>query len=248
MDVDSDVVASQKPMKVKPVLIVGTVVLVGISAGLGAGAAYYWMQATALPPATQIAEAAPPVLATNRPNPSAESILAQKLATGDGVRYEGNNRVAITLSEAEMNQIILDGLAQVPEAQSMLQSAQGIHTSIQGQRVRSGITLNPADLPTENLPSQAQRALDMATLFGNQSLYVGFEGSPRVENGRLVLGNDTQIQVGRINLTLADIERVTGLNAAQLSQTASVTLPQTGLTLDGLEFADGTAILRGAMP
>lgn len=241
-------VALRNAMKVKPVLIVGTVVLVGLSAGLGAGAAYYWMQATALPPATQTAEAAPVVLATHRPNPSAESVLAQKLATGEGVRHEGNNRVAITLSEPEVNQLILDGLAQVPEAQPMLQSAQGIRTSIEGQRVRSGITLNPADLPTENLPPQAQRALDMATLFGNQSIYVGIEGSPRVENGRLMLGNDTRVQVGRINLTLADIERATGMSTDKLNQTLSVTLPQTGLTLDGLEFADGAAILRGSMP
>jgi hypothetical protein len=235
-------------MKVKPVLIVGTVVLVGLAAGAGAGAAYYWMKATALPPATETAAASPVVLATNQPNASAETIIAQKLASGDGVRYEDNNRVAITLSEPEVNQLILDGLAQVPEAQSVLQSAQGISTTIQGQRVRSGITLNPADLPTESLPPQAQRALEMATLFGSQSLYVGIEGSPRVENGQLVLGDDTQVQVGRINLTLADIERATGMSAEQIGQTLSVTLPQTGLTLDGLEFADGAAILRGAMP
>lgn len=235
-------------MKVKPVLIVGTVVLVGLAAGAGAGATYYWMKATALLPATETAAASPVVLATNQPNASAETIIAQKLASGDGVRYEDNNRVAIALSEPEVNQLILDGLAQVPEAQSVLQSAQGISTTIQGQRVRSGITLNPADLPTESLPPQAQRALDMATLFGSQSLYVGIEGSPRVENGRLVLGDDTQVQVGRINLTLADIERATGMSAEQIGQTLSVTLPQTGLTLDGLEFTDGAAILRGVMP
>ncbi|QQE66733.1 hypothetical protein GFS31_34340 [Leptolyngbya sp. BL0902] len=235
-------------MKVKPVLIVGTVVLVGLAAGAGAGAAYYWMQATALPPAIQVANATSPELVVNQPNTSAEAVLAQKLATGEGVRYEGNNRIAITLTEAEMSQVILDGLAQVPEAQPLLQSAQGIQTTIEGQRVRTGLTLNPADLPTENLPPQAQRALGMATLLGNQSLYVGIEGSPRVENGRLVLDPNTQIQVGRINLTLSDLERATGLNADQLSRAASVTLPQTGLTLDGLEFSEGTAILRGAMP
>lgn len=234
-------------MKVKPVLIVGTVVLVGLAAGAGAGAAYYWMQATAVPPAVETASVAPVVLA-NQPNTSAETVIAQKLASGEGVRYEANNRVAITLSEPEVNQLILDGLAQVPEAQSVLQSAQGISTTIQGQRVRSGITLNPADLPTESLPPQAQRALEMATLFGSQSLYVGIEGRLGVENGRLVLGDDTQVQVGRINLTLTDLERATGMSADQISQTLSVTLPQTGLTLDGLEFTDGAAILRGAMP
>ncbi len=235
-------------MKVKPVLIIGTVVLVGLAAGAGAGAAYYWMQTRDLPPATQVADAVPLSLATHQPNASAETIIAQKLASGEGVRYEGNNRVAITLSEPEVNQIILDGLAQVPEAQSVLQSAQGMSTTIQGQRVRSGITLNPAALPTESLPPQAQRALEMATLFGGQSLYVGIEGSPKVENGRLVLSDDTQVQIGRINLTLADIERATGMSADQIGQTLSVTLPQTGLTVDGLEFADGAAILRGAMP
>ena len=234
-------------MKVKPVVILGTVALVGLAAGAGAGAAYYWRQATALPPAMEVAEAAPMPTAP-QPNASAEAVLAQKLATGDGVRREGNHRVAITLTETEMNQILIDGLAQVPEAQGLLQSAQGIRTTIEGQRVRSGITLNPADLPTDSLPPPAQRALGMATLFGNQPLYVGIEGSPRVENGQLVLGQDTRIQVGRLNLTLADVERITGLGADQLNQVITITLPQTGLTLDGLEFSEGTAILRGDLP
>lgn len=240
-----DVVESQV-MKKKPFLWLGAFVLVGMTAGAGAGAAYYWLQATNQPP--EVAAATTTAVSTTVPS-SADpgALIERKLATGEGVRYEGNNRVAITLSEAEVNQLIVDGLAQVPEAQPIMQSAQAVTTTIEGNRIRSGVTINAADLPTENLPPQAQQALSMMTLLGNQSVYVGFEGSPRVDNGRLVLDDSSRIQVGRMNLTLNDVSRLTGLDPAQINDTLNVRLPQTGVMLDGLEVSEGAAILRGVV-
>ena len=43
----------------------------------------------------------------------------------------------------------------------------------------------------------------------------------------------------------ADLARLTGLDPAQLNETINLALPQAGLTLDGLEFINGEAVLRG---
>lgn len=234
-------------MKKRPFLWVGMLLLVSITAGASAGAAYYWLQATSQP--AEVAASTTTVAAITPSSSSANpgAVIERRLASGEGVRYEGNNRVAITLNEAEVNQLIVEGLTQVPEAQPILRSAQSVTTTIEGNRIRSGVTVNATDLPTENLPPQVQQALSVMTMLGNQSVYVGFEGSPRVDNGRLVLDDSSRIQVGRVNLTLNDVSRLTGLDPNQLSDTLSVQLPQSGVVLDGLEVSEGAAILRGVM-
>jgi hypothetical protein len=237
-------------MRGKQIILFGLLALIGVTAGAGAGAAYYWHRAMALPAWHQPIEADTALADTLRLGSG--DLLQSKLATGNGVRYDGNNRVEIFLTEAELNQLMVETLAKNPEAAGLLQSAQGLNATIEGNRVRGGLVVNPATLPLQKLPSQAQQsvqqALNTIPLLGDRPFYVGIEGSPRIDQGRLVLGDDTRLQVGRINLTVADVARLTGIDAAQLTETINVVLPQTGITLDGLEFINGEAVLRGVVP
>ena len=136
-----------------------------------------------------------------------------------------------------------------PQAAAFLPAAESLNATIRGDRVAGGIVVNPADIPTQNLPPQARQALETAfstiPMLGDRPLYIGIEGSPRVDNGRLVLGNDTRVQIGRVNLSLEDVSRLTGISPAQLNERINLALPQAGLTLDGLEFINGEAVLRG---
>ncbi|HIK44690.1 MAG TPA: hypothetical protein IGR64_07340 [Leptolyngbyaceae cyanobacterium M65_K2018_010] len=231
----------------KPSVGLGLLALVGVAAGAGAGAAYYWQRATALPDwhSSRAAVIRPDeILSQGQGN-----LLQSKLATGEGVRYPGPDRVEILLTEADVNQLVLQGLAQTPQAAGLIQATQSINASLEGDRLRAGVVVNPADIPTQDLPPQAQRAVQQALntvpMLGDRPLYLGIEGRPRIENGRLVLDHGTRIQVGRIQLSLADAARLTGLDLAQLNETINLALPQTGITLDGLEVINGEAVLRG---
>jgi hypothetical protein len=82
-------------------------------------------------------------------------------------------------------------------------------------------------------------------MLGDRDLYIGITGSPRVDNGRLILGDDTRVQIGNVKLSMAEVARLTGLSTAQLTEQLNLALPQGGITLDGLEFNNGEAILRG---
>ncbi|NJL50027.1 MAG: hypothetical protein HC929_24825 [Leptolyngbyaceae cyanobacterium SM2_5_2] len=130
-----------------------------------------------------------------------------------------------------------------------MQVAESVGVTVEGDRVRGGLVISPANLPTESLPPDAQQALQQALntvpMLGDRPLYLGIEGSPRIDNSRLVLGDDTRLQVGRINLTVTDIARLTGLDPAQLNEAINLALPEAGITLDGLEFINGEAVLRG---
>jgi hypothetical protein len=233
-------------MKVKQGLMLLLTILIGGAAAAGAAAAYYWHQATALP-TWYTNSSSDGELATSLS--SGSTLLQTKLAAGDDVEHLDNRQVEITLSESELNQLIQAGLAQTPNSSPLLQTAQGVKATIDGDRLQAGLVVNPASLPIQNLPAEAQQtlrqALETLPRLGDQDLYVGITGNPRVENGRLVLGADTRLQVGNVQLSMAEVARLTGLSPAQLNEQLNIALPQAGVTLDGLEFVDGEAILRG---
>lgn len=232
-------------MRTKQAVVLVLSLLIGLSAGAAAATAFYWHRATALPTWYSTSGADAIVAEVG----SGGNLLQRKLASGQGVRYGTDNRVEISLSEAELTQLLTEGIAQTPQAAAFLPAADSLTATIRGDRVAGGIVVNPADLPVQSLPPQAREALDTAfntlPMLGDRPLYIGLEGSPRIDNGRLVLGEDTRIQVGRVNLSVEDVARLTGLDPAQITERINLALPQAGLTLDGLEFVNGEAVLRG---
>jgi hypothetical protein len=234
-------------MGAKRIVILTLSMVLGLSAGAAAATAFYWNRATALPTWYNTSQADSAVAQTI--STSSGNLLRDKLASGHGVRYGDNGRVEISLTEAELTQLLRQGIAQTPQAAPFLPAAESLNATITGDRISGGMVINPADLPTEDLPPQARQALETAlntvSMLGDRPLYVGIEGSPRLDNGRLVLGDDTRLQIGRINLSLADVARLTGISPAQLSEQVNLALPQAGVTLDGLEFVNGEAVLRG---
>ncbi|MGF1517805.1 MAG: hypothetical protein ACFCVB_08385 [Nodosilinea sp.] len=235
-------------MQAKRVMFAVLLLLLGLAVGAAAAAAYYWQRATALP--TWYSTGADSGLTTGVA--AGGSLLQTKLASGAGVRYGSDNRVEISLSEAELTQLVAEGLAQTPETARFLEATEGINATIDGNRVTGGVVVNPANLPTQDLSPQGQRAVERALntvpQLGDRALYIGIEGSPRVENGRLVLGDDTQVQIGRVRLSVDEVAQLTGLDPAQLTEKINLALPEAGLTLDGIEFVNGEAVLRGATP
>ncbi|WOD39351.1 hypothetical protein [Nodosilinea sp. E11] len=233
-------------MRAKQIVVLTLSLVVGLSAGAVAATAFYWNRATALPTwySTSGADTAVADVSTGNSN-----LLRAKLASGQGVRYGDNNRVEISLTEAELTQLLAEGIAQTPQAAPFLPATRSLNATISGDRVAGGMVVNPADIPTQALPPQARQALETAfntiPMLGDRPLYVGIEGSPQIDNGRLVLSNDTRVQIGRVNLSLEDVSRLTGISPAQLNERINVALPHAGLTLDGLEFINGEAVLRG---
>lgn len=237
-------------MKPKQVVTLTLLMLVGIAAVAGAALAYYWNRATALP--TWYTSSRAETTLAESLDRSGSSLLQTKLATGDGVRFSDGNRVEISLSETELTQLITAGLAQSPQTANFLQATQGINASIEGDQLSGGVVVNPANLPLQDLSPQGQQAVEQVLNrlpgVGDRSLYIGIEGSPRIDNGRLVLGEDTRLQVGNVQLSIAEVSRLTGLSPEQLTEKINLVLPQAGLTLDGIEFVDGEAVLRGVQP
>jgi hypothetical protein len=229
-------------MVARRLLLLCVLILLGYTVGAAATAAYYWQKATALPSwhgrglaGSSLADAL---------SPSPTSILSSKLGASDRIQPADGDRVEVVLSEGDLNHLMVEALTQIPQAAGLLQATQSTSATIEGDRIRGGVVINPSVLSTQALPGRAQQALDQAfrlmPMLADRPFYLGFEGTPRVEQGRLVLDQDTRVQVGRMNLTLSDVSHLTGLSLDQM-------VAETGLTLEDVELVDGQAILSGSM-
>jgi len=233
-------------MRAKQGLLIVLVLLISGGAAAGAAAAYYWHRATALPTWYTASTLENNLATTINSN---QTLLESKLAKGDGVEFTNDQQVAITLTEPELNQLIQERLSQSPTLAPLLDASQGVKATVVGDRLQAGMVINPSQIPLNGLPQNAHQtvkeAMEALPMLGDRDLYVGITGNPRIENGRLVLGDETRIQIGNVELSMAEVARLTGLSTNQLREQINIALPGAGLTLDGLEFVNGQVVLRG---
>lgn len=235
-------------MRVKRSLLVLLALLVAGGAATGAAAAYYWQRATAVPTwyASSTADREIAIALD-----SDSGLWSNLLAIADTTPYTDGGQVEIQLTETEVNQLLQAELSQVSADDSLRTITEGIRASLEGDRLQAGIVVNPSDLPIQELPPAAQntlqQALDSLPLLENQEFYVGVAGHPTVENGQLVLGDDTEFQIGRLRLSLAEAARLAGVNPAQLTQQLNDAIAQSGVSLEDLRIVEGQVILRGTV-
>ncbi|HEY9735623.1 MAG TPA: hypothetical protein V6D06_05045 [Trichocoleus sp.] len=213
-------------------------VVVGAAGGV---AAYYWNQATQLPdwyaPSTQ---------GLTNDVGTASDLLANKL----GETQDFQSSRSITLSEAEVNQMVIGAIAQTPQTAQLLEAAKGVNTSLENNRIESGMVINLSDIPAGALPSEGQQALSQLTerfpMLANRDVYIGIQGSPRVEEGRLVLDDNTVVTIGRFQLPLADLANQMGLSQGQIEEQLAQALVQNGVALEDLQIQDGQVVISGS--
>ena len=124
--------------------------------------------------------------------------------------------IEVELTAEEFNTLV----ATDSTARAFLQFAKGFKTTIDDGKLESGIVINLADVPTENLDEQRQAILHQAiqTFPGldDQDVYLGIEGQPRVEDGQLQWDQNTHIKVGGLSLSLGETAHQLGLSPEEL--------------------------------
>lgn len=218
----------------KRALIWAGFVVVGAVAGV---TGYYWTQATYLPR----------WYGQSGATLSGETATASDLLNTQAAQAPAAGQ--IVLNEAELNQVVVDAIASAPQAEKLLAIAKGINTSIQSDRIQSGVVLNLADIPTDALPPQGQQALEQLTqslpMLANRDVYVGIQGRPQIVDGRLVLDDSTVINIGRLKIPLSDVASQLGMTSEELANHLAGALAASGLRLEDIQLSNGQITLQG---
>ncbi|MBJ7901053.1 MAG: hypothetical protein GC158_14310 [Cyanobacteria bacterium RI_101] len=207
------------------------VLLVLALVGAGAGAYWVWRQATQAPDWVQTE--VPPVQAPTVP---LERLVERKLEEQGAA---AGQTATITLKSQELQTWAQSAVAEQLPPQTPLPPLQ---TRVSGETLEIGAVIPSQDLSQFQLPPRHQALLDrLAGVLpqGEQALYVGLKGRPRLEGQHLVFDDQTQIQVGRLTLSVADVARRLNLSPTQLQ--SALRLPLGAAPLEDFQI-DGEAV------
>jgi hypothetical protein len=228
---------------VKKVGFIVFAILLGISLGTLAALSLSWQQATQLPEWYGSQKQATSLDATE--NAIARDRIIRGITTTSG----GATRIDGELSATDINQLVVGAIATNPNYRPVLEGTRDINTTIQEGQVQSGAVVNLSEIPTEQLNPTEQALLErIAQTFPaltDRDIYIGIEGQPSFEQGRLLLSDDTVVRVGDLRLTLNQIQSLFGISREQIEQQINQKLQQEGLDLSAVEFQGDRAVVRG---
>ena len=79
-----------------------------------------------------------------------------------------------------------------------------------------------------------------------RKVYIGVEGKPEIQDGKLRFNQNAKIQVGTMSFTIAEVADRLGVSPEKVQDQLNLELKLRGLTIKDIDFQDGNAILRGS--
>ncbi|MGL5032894.1 MAG: hypothetical protein ACRC6M_03730, partial [Microcystaceae cyanobacterium] len=105
-----------------------------------------------------------------------------------------------------------------------------VQTQINADSLKIGAVINPKQLESANLsPSQRDLVSKVTASFPqlqDQEFYLGIEGKTNLENGKISLTKDSQIKVGNLRFTVAEIAQRLAIPPEKVQQALQLNLDQ----------------------
>ncbi|MBE9114418.1 hypothetical protein IQ249_00770 [Lusitaniella coriacea LEGE 07157] len=209
---------------------------------------YYWRQLTRVPEwySAQTIESieipqteAQPINFSN-----IRSKVRQKIA-----QSPKNSELELQLNAQQINELVVSSIAENPKGRELLKAAKGINTTINEDNVEIGMIVNTTELQASPFGSKEKVALnkilqDIPTL-QNRDIYIGIESLPQVEGGRLQVDPNTQIKVGNLSFSIAEISQKLGVSPEKIIEKVNQNLDN--LTVNDLTLEEDTVRITGSV-
>ncbi|MGD2184318.1 hypothetical protein [Lusitaniella coriacea] len=223
-------------------------VLLILTLGSFATLYYYWRQLTRVPEwySAQTIESieipqteAQPINFSN-----IHSEVRQKIA-----QSPKNSELELQLNAQQINELVVSSIAENPKGRELLKAAKGINTTINEDNVEIGMIVNTTELQASPFGSKEKVALnkilqDIPTL-QNRDIYIGIESLPQVEGGRLQVDPNTQIKVGNLSFSIAEISQKLGVSPEKIIEKVNQNLDN--LTVNDLTLEEDTVRITGSV-
>lgn len=240
-------------------------VLLGLGAAVGG--AYTWHQATQLPvqyrqvdsgsdnPTAVIPITQQAVQAQAYRVKLQQQLAAATVTEADSVTAPSTSRPVnpvgtthVTLSEAEINQLVVSDLTTNPATQAYLPAIRGVKTEIRDGQLKSGAVINLSKLPLDQLSVSEKQVIEQLVrtfpLVAQQDIYVAVKGQPASVNGQMQLQDGAEIQIGNLSVDLKTLAQRLNISQAALEQ--QLTLKLGNWQIQQVQLQDNQAVLQGA--
>ncbi len=223
---------------------------------IGGGVGFYsiWHQATnppeeyldAVAANTQDSQSLPilPSQITSQATVSRNKI-AQPLA-----KAKVGQKVDFKLTERDINNLVLDKLATAQTDRQIPSGIRAINTSIKDGKIHTGALINLDKLTREAKPGTKAAGLTKLTeklpFLKDREVYLGIVGKPMFDGKRIEFDESTQIKVGNINFTIAQIAENLGVSPDKIQQAIDLKLQSKNLKIDRIDLQNDGLKIEGA--
>lgn len=243
--------------------------LAGIAVVTASGAYYFWRQFTQLPEWYSQEQSSPRTFARIQESGAAieEKIAAQIQAnavqanavqansqsasssiTPNLPNSQPSREVQVALNSKELNDLLVTKITE-KSGGKVANSVKGFHTSVKDDQLKTGAVVDIKALQDSGLGSQHQALLTQITEkipMNDRKVYIGIEGKPEIQNGKLHFDQNARIQVGNVSFTIAEVADRLGVSPQKVQDQLNLELELRGLTVRNISVQDGNAVLSGA--
>ncbi|NDJ19617.1 hypothetical protein [Myxacorys almedinensis] len=173
-----------------------------------------------------------------------------KKAVGTVPAPRSRQDVEVQLNPQELNDVLVSKIAEQSQAKALPKSVKSVRTTVEADTLKTGAIVDMKALRESDLGTQEQTFLTEAAAkfpgLSDRKVYIGIEGKPRIQDGKVQFDDETRVRVGNLRLTIAEIAERFGVSPDQVKEQLALRLQFNNLHVKDIELLNGTAILRGS--
>ncbi|WP_310418937.1 hypothetical protein [Chamaesiphon sp. OTE_8_metabat_110] len=229
--------------------------LLGVALIATIGGAYYvWQQAIQVPEEYSKANTDEKIDSQSLPLQPSQiteraAVTKQKISAPIE-RARSGQKVNVKLSDRDLNNLVVAKLATSQQNKQIPLGIKGIKTNIKDGKIYTGAMVNLDKLTHDGQPGSQTAALakltDKLTFLKGRDVYIGVVGKPTLTGDRIEFASDTQIKVGNMNFTIAQLAENLGVSAEKLQQTIDLQLQQQNLKVNRIDIRNNGLEIEGS--
>lgn len=171
-------------------------------------------------------------------------------ASNQGLDQRSSKDVKVQLDQQELNDVLVAKIAEKSQTKALPKSVKSVHTTVEADTLKTGAIVDIKALKDSNLGTQEKTFLNEAAQkfpgLSDRKVYIGIEGKPYVQDGKMQFDDQTRVRVGNLSLSVTELAQRLGVSPEQVKERLQLELQLNQLNINGIELQDGSAILRGS--
>jgi hypothetical protein len=220
----------------------------------GGGLYYVWQQAIKLPD-DYLKETVDSKPGTPAPILQSSQITARAAVSKQKIvapieQAKIGQKIDVKLSNRDLNNLVIAKLATSQPNKQLPTGVKGVKTNIKNGKINIGALVNLGELAANGTPGGQTAALtkltDKLTFLKDRDVFVGIVGTPIVEGSKVKFSEDTEIKVGGMNFTIAQLADNLGVAPDKIQQMIDLQLQQKNFKIDRVNLGNNGLSIEGA--
>jgi hypothetical protein len=220
----------------------------------GGGLYYVWQEATKLPDDylketvdSKPGNLAPPLQPSQI---TARAAVSKQKIVAPIEQAKVGQKIDVKLNDRDLNNLVIARLATSQPNKQVPTGVTGVKTNIKDGKIHIGALVNLGQLVANGTPGSQTAALskltDKMTFLKDRDVFVGIVGTPIVDGSKVKFSEDTEIKVGGMNFTIAQLADNLGVAPAKIQQMIDLQLQQKNFKIDRVNLSNNGLSIEGA--